>query len=946
MRRLETNSKKIATTLEGDLENIKTLHDLRERADQLRKDAIGTLHQVMKAPDSKEAKRYWADLDDEPKDLVHPALVVLAARRDFVRHVKGVKVDDFLSGPLERLKKAKLKDFVTENRDTNRVPVFQAARVLEACLTSPADIFSKRSIIAYYRVVRELMTVGPGKRVYGAARAIDGGLPSAFMTSECARALGGMGRALRSTADLIDVLVSAIQEAAYASKLKHAPMQWMKMESRRIALCAYSEIARVARKAVIPLSKTDYETLFQDHTGGTNPLSAFCDVFCKQFSKVAQDAAGDIDQAIEEVTDHYDEEPKDKESRARDAGRHLGHTAALEALEKALELAKKSQDASANIKKLVEELAAGRPVADLLKKLGEVTADFRERSNDVGRLLDTTQLYTQTVLDKEIERHSTGQMNSGELIFAAAAYSAQGRPEADRRVKRAAQILCRSLLWDGTFAVSSVLDTDEHGYSAVVLMAEVHRAFAFLLDKSHIDVEPEVVERLVNYFDSTAIRLGDESIVGWAHDQPRYPRRASRWITALCILALDRITRMLDRAINRKVIRHFSATSPKDLRSKPRLNELFYSDYGLVRAGTKFAHERVRKESIAFHLERMRAHVLGLESPPDKSESPKCYALLLFGPPGTGKTTLIEAVAASSDVHYIEVTPSDFLVEGDALIERRARDVFKCLSYLTRTVILFDEFDPMIRSREIGDPKGKLDQFAFLTPGMLPKLKALNESAKKRNSAYCLITNRIGILDPAATRSGRFDVRVGVYPPDLLARVGRLAFVAEKTAEQIGKAIDAGKFFTVVEAAGGGGMTTLGKGGNFSPSKELPKKPDDLKKRSALDRVFNGGDFDRGPVDADFKEKRSGTGDLLALEDRQWCCVKVFDKRLKAKREELEKEASPDWIKALKKVANPKLVDDERKWIAEQAERIKKGRQRKKKREQQGTQEQKPHSAP
>ena len=128
----------------------------------------------------------------------------------------------------------------------------------------------------------------------------------------------------------------------------------------------------------------------------------------------------------------------------------------------------------------------------------------------------------------------------------------------------------------------------------------------------------------------------------------------------------------------------------------------------------------------------------------------ECYSLLLYGPAGTGKTMLIESLAASSGANLVEITPSDFLVEGEALIERRARNVFQCLSYLTRTVILFDEFDPMILSRELRSKDGnKLDVFAFVTPGMLPKLKWLNENAKKRNVAFCLITNRIGTLDEA-----------------------------------------------------------------------------------------------------------------------------------------------------------------------------------------------------
>ncbi len=556
--------------------------------------------------------------------------------------------------------------------------------------------------------------------------------------------------------------------------------------------------------------------------------------------------------------------------------------------------------------------------ADEARKLvKEVASEFCRRSDQIGRLLETTHLYLQTVLDQEIERASTDQMNAGELVCAAATCAARARPETDRRVGRAAEILCRSLLWDGSFAVSSVLDTDEHGYSVFVVMGELHRAFAFLLDKSEVDIDPDVARRLVNYFDNSAMRFGDQSIIGWAHDQRGYPRQASRWVTALNILALDRITRMLDKTINRKIYRHFSVRSPKDLRDKPKLDKLFYPDYGLVKAGARVKHEGRDGESIAYYLERMRAHVLALEQAPDARDNPPCYALLLFGPPGTGKTTLIEAVAASSNVHYVEITPSDFLVEGDALIERRARDVFQCLSYLTRTVILFDEFDPMVRSREIGDPKRKLDRFAFLTPGMLPKLKALNESAKKRNTAYCLITNRIGTLDSAAIRSGRFDQRIGVYPPDLLSRAGRLAYVADKIVRQDTtgrRSVDGRKFARVVAIARGGGMTALGKPGNFSP----PKDQSEPKQGSALFCLFETGDFQPGSPDAHLKEGRHGSGDLLDLEDNQWCWVDAMDEKFTARCAMMEKNGtSPDgWLKALHDVLENSFNHVEKKELA------------------------------
>jgi SpoVK/Ycf46/Vps4 family AAA+-type ATPase len=125
---------------------------------------------------------------------------------------------------------------------------------------------------------------------------------------------------------------------------------------------------------------------------------------------------------------------------------------------------------------------------------------------------------------------------------------------------------------------------------------------------------------------------------------------------------------------------------------------------------------------------------------------------VLYGPPGAGKTTLVEAVAKSAGVPLVEITPSDILVGGEEAIERRTRHVFLALSMLTHVVILFDEFDPILQNRgkRKGDEPAK-SIFEFLTPGMLPKLKLLHDSAKQTVPATCspLISSTISMPQPS-----------------------------------------------------------------------------------------------------------------------------------------------------------------------------------------------------
>ena len=68
---------------------------------------------------------------------------------------------------------------------------------------------------------------------------------------------------------------------------------------------------------------------------------------------------------------------------------------------------------------------------------------------------------------------------------------------------------------------------------------------------------------------------------------------------------------------------------------------------------------------------------------------------ILFGPPGTGKTTLVEALAGAIDWSFVEVLASDFLSEGMDKVPAKADEIFEQLMELDRCVVLFDEIDEL-----------------------------------------------------------------------------------------------------------------------------------------------------------------------------------------------------------------------------------------------------------
>jgi ATPase family associated with various cellular activities (AAA) len=144
---------------------------------------------------------------------------------------------------------------------------------------------------------------------------------------------------------------------------------------------------------------------------------------------------------------------------------------------------------------------------------------------------------------------------------------------------------------------------------------------------------------------------------------------------------------------------------------------------------------------------------------------------LLFGPPGTSKTTFAEAVAEHLTWPFVIINPSDFLSKGLEQIYVRANEIFDDLMDLSGTVVLFDEMDALVQTRQSAQQESAGHKHAapgldvarqMLTTSMLPKLADLHKRARVM---FFMATNHMQQLDPAITRPGRFDLLLCIGPP-------------------------------------------------------------------------------------------------------------------------------------------------------------------------------------
>eukprot|EP00124_Ichthyophonus_hoferi_P001530 Ihof_evm15s81 gene=Ihof_evmTU15s81 len=150
--------------------------------------------------------------------------------------------------------------------------------------------------------------------------------------------------------------------------------------------------------------------------------------------------------------------------------------------------------------------------------------------------------------------------------------------------------------------------------------------------------------------------------------------------------------------------------------------------------------------------------------------------VLLYGPPGCSKTTLVKAVASTANCTFLAVSGAQVYSPYVGEAEKTIRELFRKARQGAPSVVFLDEVEAMVGKRGAGLTSAGVSERILST--LLNEMDGVVDAGH----VVCVAaTNRPDMLDEALLRPGRFDKIVYVPPPDHAARLAIFKVHTKKT---------------------------------------------------------------------------------------------------------------------------------------------------------------------
>ena len=138
--------------------------------------------------------------------------------------------------------------------------------------------------------------------------------------------------------------------------------------------------------------------------------------------------------------------------------------------------------------------------------------------------------------------------------------------------------------------------------------------------------------------------------------------------------------------------------------------------------------------------------------------------ILLYGPPGCGKTLIAKVLASESEANFYSINGPEIMNKYYGETEARLRDIFKEAKENSPSIIFIDEIDAIAPKRE--------EAYGDVEKRVVAQLLALMDGLTERGNIIVLgATNRPESIDPALRRPGRFDREIEISVPNADGRL-------------------------------------------------------------------------------------------------------------------------------------------------------------------------------